>query len=224
MTRNTTTAGRRIGSVLIAVLLTVAFTGAVAAPAAAAEQDEGSWTDGIYETGASFFDHISRVSGTFAREYDKRLGGNPGKSANETIDDFAETFNRMAASDPTFGDYLDGRVNATDNRLTYEVTCEDREGNQATRYIVADRDGDRFENETMVTTSEFEAMNRTVDYWLVADWYACENAESELNKFYDNNVVGDEDVSRSEKLRVQAQYMAGVETNLWGDVENTTAS
>lgn len=224
MTKPTTPIKTRIGSLLLAVLLVTALAGAVAAPAAAQEEDDGSWTDGLFEdTARSIGDHISEIAGSLARGYEKRFGEDPGTNASQNVRSFAATFNDLAATDPTFGDYAEGRIEATDDRLTYEVTCSDRDGNQATMYVVADRNDTKFVNERMVTPSEFEDMDRTVDYWIEADWYACENAEEELNKFYDNFVLPDKDVSTSEKARIRAQYMSGVETNLWGDVNETSS-
>lgn len=221
MTRPQTTTTRRLGSILLAALLVTALVGAVAAPAAAQEEEDDGWTDGLFEDAAATIgDQIAGFSGTFARFVDKRFGDDPQTNATQNVEAFATTFNEIAADDPTFGDYLDGRINATDDRLTYEVTCSDRDGNTATRYVVADRDGDRFVNESAVTIAEFSEMNRSVDYWIEGDWYACEHADEELQTFYDNSVVPDEDVSKSEKLRLQAQYMSGIETNLWDDVEN----
>lgn len=213
----------RIGSLLIAVLLVTALAGATAAPAAAQSDDEDGWTEGIFsDTASGIAEAIAEFSGKFARGWEKRFGDDPEANATENVEEFATTFNDLSSTSPTFGDYLEGRIEATDDRLTYEVTCSDRQGNQATRYIVADRDGERFVNERVVTPSEFESMNRTVDYWIEADWYACENAAEELNKVYDNAVLPDEDVSRTERARLAAQYKSGIETNLWDDINSTS--
>lgn len=224
MTRSTPSTTNRIGRVLLAVLLAAALAGAVASPAAAQSSDENDgWTEGMFSDATDFIgEAMSDLAGKFARGWEKRFGENPNRNATENVEEFATTFNDLASTSPTFGDYLEGRVKATDNRLTYEVTCSDRQGRTATRYVVADRNGDRFVNERVVTPSEFESMNRTVDYWIEADWYACENAPEELNKLYDNYVLDDEDIPASERARLAAQYKSGIETNLWDDVNTSS--
>jgi hypothetical protein len=220
MTRTNQHIGKRIGSLALAVLLVTALAGAAVAPAAAQQDDEEETFlgDVFEETTGGVFETIAGVTGEAVRAYEMRFGDNPEMNATQTVERLSSTFNERASTSPTWSDYLNERVNATDSRLTYEITCTDREGNSATRYIVADRNGSDFVNERAVTPSEFAEMNRTVDYWIKADWYVCENANEEIKTVYRENVVPGEDISRTKRASLAAKYESGIETNLWNNL------
>jgi hypothetical protein len=203
----------RAAAILTAVLVVSSMA---AAPALAQSNSDGeSYFDPIVtETGepgwlsSLVMDATSEVSRLYTSVTTD--SGNASRYAATT----AETFN---ANNSTLASYASDRLNADTSHDVFAVHFHDREGNNATRYVVSTVENESYSDARMLTPSEFSETDRSVDYEVSLDWYASKNANSELDHFIMNYAEPNKNVSGTYRARMLAKYGGGITSGLWGD-------
>lgn len=141
------------------------------------------------------------------------LSGESDVTAEEYADDFQETFNKNNA---TLEAYASKRVDATEQYDVYRLEFSDKEGGEATRYVVSTSSTGTFTNSRVVTQSTFDGLNRSIDYTVKADWFVSRNAADELQTFVDEYAEPGKNVTATYYATKKAKYGDGLESDLWG--------
>ncbi len=206
-------------ALLLAVMLVIASVGgaAVAPAGVAAQEDDGSFFDGLVsEEGGSFGAWVAAQTSGFSRWYASTFGDDEG-NATEHANAFAEEFNRENA---TIEAYANERLTADTDHDVFAVYFHDQEGNNVTRYVVANASNGNWSNSRVLTPSEFNATNRTQDQYVSLDWYQSRNAEPELDAFVEEYAEPNENLSTGYRAKMLAKYGAPG-SSMWNSTEGS---
>ncbi len=206
-------------AILLATMLVIASVGgaAVAPAGVAAQEDDGSFFDGLVsEEGGSLGAWIAEQTGGFSRWYASTFGDDDG-NATEYANSFAEEFNR---ENETIEAYANQRLEADDQHDVFAVHFHDQEGNNVTRYMVANASNGNWSNARVLTPSEFNATNRTQDQYVSLDWYQSRNAGPELEVFVEEYAEPNENLSTGYRAKMLAKYGAP-ESSMWNTTEGS---
>ncbi len=206
-------------ALLLATMLVIASVGgaAVAPAGVAAQEDDGSFFDGLVsEEGGSFGAWVAEQTGGFSRWYASTFGDDEG-NATEYANSFAEEFNR---ENETIEAFANQRLEADDQHDVFAVYFHDQEGNNVTRYVVANASNGNWSNARVLTPSEFNATNRTQDQYVTLDWYQSRNAAPELEVFVEEYAEPNENLSTGYRAKLLAKYGAP-ESSMWNTTEGS---
>jgi len=204
-------------ALLLATMLVIATVGgaAVAPATVAADEDDGSFFDGLVsEEGGSLGAWIASGTSGFSRWYASTFGDDDG-NATEYAEDFAEAYN---AENETIEAYANERLEADDNHDVFAVHFHDRDGNNVTRYVVANASNGNWSNSRVLTPTEFNETNRTQDQSVSLDWYQSRNAAPELEAFVEEYAEPKENLSTGYRAKMLAKYGAP-ESSMWNSTE-----
>jgi hypothetical protein len=207
-------------SLLLSVMLITAMVGGAAvAPAnVAAQEDDGSFFDGLVSGEGGIGAWLASQTGGFSRWFASTFGDDEG-NATEHADAFAEEFN---AENATIEAYANQRLNADDQHDVFAVYFHDRDGGNVTRYVVANASNGNWSNSRVLTPAEFNATNRTQDQYVSLDWYQSEAAGDELDEFVEEYAEPYENLSTGYRAKILAKYGAP-ESSMWNSTEGDDA-
>ncbi len=208
-------------ALVLATLLVVASVGgaAVAPAGVAAEDDDGSFFDGLVDDDddsmlASAGKWLAGGTSGFSRWYAKTFGESEG-NATDHAKAFTTEFNRH---NETIEAYANERVEADSDHDVFAVYFHDREGNNVTRYVVANASNGNWSNTRVLTPAEFDETNRTQDQYVSLDWYQSRAAADELDTFVEEYAESNENLSKSYRAKLLAKYGAP-ESSMWNTTE-----
>lgn len=210
---------KRIVSLLVVVLmLTSTLSGVVVAQS----DDEMSFFDQLATEGDQGADGIVRdaVRGALGSTTttDKLIADlfTDAQDPEQHATEFQDSFNENNQSIET---YVNDRVNASTSLDVIEITFENKDGENATRYLVADVQDDAYANARVVNTT-----NRTVDESITAEWYLARNAGSELDTFVSEYAEPNENITLTYELNMYRKYSSSVTGAVWPAPSNNTTS
>lgn len=200
---------RKTASVFAALVVLV-----LAAPGpAVAQSDEGVSVDDFTEdqsVAAAVLDGI----GGFVSGLTSRLRHSVSEAVGEdhtdleaTVGDATSYYNDRSTA---FEGWANERVDADTSRDVVKLTFED-EGETETRYLVADVNNSEYQNSEIVTSTD-----RSVDETCTVSGLAAQNADAELETFYDEFVSRGESISAGYASRMKGQYDDDVDCSLLG--------
>lgn len=206
----------------IAVLIAIALAVGAVAPAAAQSDDGGILSGVVGEEDeddpflVTVLDRIAGFSNNVQKAVDSVQMSITGEDGNATqYADAVET--TLEENNDSIRAYVNERVTAQDVDAV-RVFFHDRDGNNVTRYIVADTGTDNWiSGPSMLTPAEFENTNYTTDHWVSMDWFASKHADADLTKFVEDRVQPDEDVSDLRRARLLSKYSGSIKSSLWND-------
>lgn len=103
--------------------------------------------------------------------------------------------------------YVNARFSGTHSEYNVIKITHERDGEQATQYLVADVENSSFTNSTMTNSTD-----RSVDQTVVLGDYASAEAGSELEQFHEEYVTAGEDVDQAYMANLASKYKGHVET------------
>jgi hypothetical protein len=204
--------------ILVAAMLVVAMVGGAAvAPTAAAQEDDDSFFDGLVsddDDDGGLGAWLAAQTSGFSKWYAKTFGEDEG-NATQYAEEFTEEFN---ANNETIESYANERLTADEDHEVFAVYFHDRDGNNVTRYVVANASNGNWSNTRVLTPAEFNGTNRTQDQYVSLDWYQSRNAAPELEAFVEEYAEPDENLSATYRAKLLATYGAP-ESSMWNSTE-----
>ena len=185
----------------------------------AAQEDDGAFFDSLVDDEdddgflASAGTFIAGVTSGISRTYAAYVGAE--KNASSYASDFDREFNE---NNETIEEYANQRVAADADHDVFVVYFHDREDGNVSRYVVSEAQNGNWSNSRVLTQSEFEATNRTVDQWVSLDWYQSRAAGDEFEAFVDEHAEPNENLSAGDKAAYLAKYGAP-ESSMWNTTE-----
>lgn len=208
-----------IRRLFLALIVVTAVIGGGSVGVAAQEDDEGGFFDDLVsdDDGDGLLEEagvwIAGATSGASRTYAAYMGDDA--NASTYASDFEAEFN---ANNESLENFANERLTADTNHDVFAVYFHDREDRNVSRYVVSDVENGSWMNARVLTESEFEATNRTVDQWVSLDWYQSRNADDELTEFVDEHAEPDEDLSTADKASYLAKYGAP-ESSMWNTTE-----
>lgn len=194
------------------------------APTAAAPGDEDFFnnlvTDGdqgedgiMADAAAEVATFTGRIARARAGSDLPLIGDADSESGNATTyaQDATEAFNE---NNQTLEEIANANTDASTDHDVWAVYFHDQEGNNVTRYVVADVVDSEYQNARMLNESEFNDTGRSQDHYLSLDWYASRNADEEIEAFVDEFGSGDHNITRSYGAKMYAEYGSGVDSDV----------
>jgi hypothetical protein len=206
---------------ILTVAVAVTLFAAGGGVAAAAEDGGGGYFDRLVEDngdpGITWDDarrFVLKLVNVDRTIEDLTTGPEP---VTEHATEFTDTYNQNNA---TIEADVNEQLNASTDFDVFRIQFHNKDGDEATRYLVADVENDSFTNTRVVDQAEFDDLNRSVDYTVEADWYVSRHAASELEAYVTDYAETDEDLTRTDKAKLIAKYGGGLTSDLWGDTLN----
>lgn len=184
----------RLAPLAVALLVvTVAPVGVVTA--------DGDGLDGLFDNGedAGTLDQVRAfVSGLI----DRLTAVGDDTDAETAAETAREAFRDH---DGDFQEWANDRTTATTDADVLAITFE-VDGETETEYITADVNGSDYANVTMVDETD-----RPVDETCTLEGHAAQNADAEIDRFHDEVVAPDGNVTEADMARLAAEYGAAVD-------------
>lgn len=178
---------------LASLVLAGTIVGAGAGIASAQDADDG----GVIESIRTVTSWLDAAIGWGVGHVESLLDEPADRDAVQAAADLAAEYNDSSGDIEA---WANARVDATTSADVLELTFE-VDGETATRYLVADVEGDDYANTSVVPST-----NRSVDESCTLEDDAARNAADELAAFEDQFVDPDEDVSSRFLGRLDSRY------------------
>ena len=206
-----------LSGIIATVLLLV--VGSIAAGPAAAQTDDDPFGGVLDEdsTVGSIAQTVIEATGGLARVQDRvstALDDDPA-TATDHADAFEAT---VEGNNDTIRTYANERLTLDSDDEVFRIYVHDRDGGNETRYVVTSaNDGNWTDGPRVLTQSEFDATDRSVNHWISLDWYASKHADDATQTFVTDYAATDTNVSSSYRLEMVSKYGDGIKSDLWGD-------
>jgi hypothetical protein len=206
---------------LVSVLCVLLLVATVAAPPVAAEDGEDDFfadlagdddDDSVLPSTRDVALFVAGITGGIARLDVPFVGDEPTGNATTHAQGFTDAFND---NNETIESYANDRLTASTAYDTFVVHFTDDEGGNVSRYVVADVANGTYRDARVLTPSEFDATNRTVDHYVAADPYVSRHAAAEVETFVEDYAEPNETVPSSQRAAWLAEYGSGLESGMW---------